>query len=161
MSAARPPTASRERLKSSYLSRSERVAASPVVPPMTSAGADRLAVRDGRLQMDGPEIFNFALEVVPKALDAALAANGLAREAIDLFVFHQANRFMLETLGTVCRLPRERFYIDLETTGNTVSASLPIALRQLQDAGRLTSGMRVLLVGFGVGLSWGATVLTV
>lgn len=68
---------------------------------------------------------------------------------------------MLETLGTVCRLPRERFYIDLETTGNTVSASLPIALRQLQDAGRLTSGMRVLLVGFGVGLSWGATVLTV
>ncbi len=125
------------------------------------AGADRLAVRDGRLQMDGPEIFNFALEVVPKALDAALAANGLAREAIDLFVFHQANRFMLETLGTVCRLPRERFYIDLETTGNTVSASLPIALRQLQDAGRLTSGMRVLLVGFGVGLSWGATVLTV
>ena len=124
-------------------------------------GADKLIVRDGRLRMDGPEIFNFALEVVPSALDAALAANGLAREAVDLFVFHQANRFMLDTLRTVCGLPRDRFYVNLETTGNTVSASIPIALRQLRDAGRLAPGMRVALVGFGVGLSWGATVVTV
>ncbi len=125
------------------------------------AGADRLTVRGGRLVMDGPEMFNFALEAVPKAVEAALAANGLAREAVDLFVFHQANRFMLDTLRTVCGLPREKFHVDLEATGNTVSASIPIALRQLQDAGRLAPGMRVMLVGFGVGLSWGATVVTV
>ena len=109
----------------------------------------------------GFEMFNFALEAVPKAVEAALAANGLAREAVDLFVFHQANRFMLDTLRTVCGLPREKFHVDLEATGNTVSASIPIALRQLQDAGRLAPGMRALLVGFGVGLSWGATVVTV
>ena len=106
-------------------------------------------------------MFNFALEAVPKAVEAALAANGLAREAVDLLVFHQANRFMLDTLRTVCGLPREKFHVDLEATGNTVSASIPIALRQLQDAGRLAPGMRVMLVGFGVGLSWGATVVTV
>lgn len=125
------------------------------------SGADTLNLRGGRLRMDGPELFSFALDVVPRALEDVLAANGLTREDVGLFVFHQANRFMLDTLRTVCDLPRGRFHIDLETTGNTVSASLPLALKQLEDAGRLAPGMRVLLMGYGVGLSWGATVITI
>ena len=125
------------------------------------AGAESLIVRDGRLRMDGPEIFNFTLDVVPKALEDVLTANGLSRDDIGLYVFHQANAFMLDALRMACGLPRDRFHIDLEMTGNTVSSSLPLALKQLEQAGRLEPGMRVVLMGYGVGLSWGATVLTV
>lgn len=125
------------------------------------SGAEKLIVRDGRLFMDGPDIFNFTLDVVPKTLDDVLAKNGLARQDIDLYVFHQANKFMLDTIRKVNGLPRDKFYVNLETMGNTVSSTIPIALKQLEDTGRLKPGMKVLLMGFGVGLSWGATVLTI
>ena len=125
------------------------------------SGAEKLIVRDGKLFMDGPEIFNFTLDVVPKTMEAVLAKNGLAREDIDLYVFHQANKFMLDAIRKVNGLPSEKFYINMETVGNTVSSTIPIALKQLEDAGRLTHGMKVMLMGFGVGLSWGATVITI
>ena len=125
------------------------------------AGAEKLIVREGRLFMDGPDIFNFTLDVVPKTLDDVLAKNGLARQDIDLYVFHQANKFMLDTIRKVNGLPRDKFYVNLEMTGNTVSSTIPIALKHLEEAGRLRSGMKVLLMGFGVGLSWGAAVLTI
>ena len=125
------------------------------------AGADKLIVRDGRLFMDGPEIFNFTLDIVPKTMDDVLAKNKLTHDDIDLYVFHQANKFMLDTIRKVNGLPRDKFYVNLETTGNTVSSTIPIALKQLQDAGKLHDGMKIMLMGFGVGLSWGATVLTI
>ena len=125
------------------------------------SGAEKLIVRDGRLFMDGPDIFNFTLDVVPRTMDDVLAKNGLTRDDIDLYVFHQANKFMLETIRKMNALPRDKFYVNLETTGNTVSSTIPIALKQLEDAGKLAPGMRVMLMGFGVGLSWGATVITV
>lgn len=112
------------------------------------------------LFMDGMEIFNFTLGIVPETLSRVLARNGLAQEEIDLYVFHQANRFMLETLRKANRLPKERFFMDFEDIGNTVSASIPIALARAEASGRLRPGMKVLVMGFGVGLSWGATVLT-
>ena len=125
------------------------------------SGAEKLIVRDGRLFMDGPEIFNFTLDIVPKTLEDVLAKNHLTRGDIDLFVFHQANKFMLDTIRKVNSLPREKFYVNLENTGNTVSSTIPIALKQLDDAGMLKPGMKVMLMGFGVGLSWGATVIEV
>ena len=125
------------------------------------AGAEKLIVRDGKLFMDGPDIFNFTLDVVPKTMDDVLAKNNITRDGIDLYVFHQANKFMLDTIRKVNVLPRDKFYVNLETTGNTVSSTIPIALKQLGDAGKLQSGMKVMLMGFGVGLSWGATVITV
>ena len=125
------------------------------------SGAEKLIVRDGILFMDGPEIFNFTLDVVPKTIEDVLAKNGLTRDDIDLYVFHQANKFMLDTIRKVNGLPRDKFYVNLETTGNTVSSTIPIALRQLEEVGKLNSGMKVMLVGFGVGLSWGATVVSV
>ena len=124
------------------------------------SGAEKLIVRDGRLFMDGPDIFNFTLDAVPKTMDDVLAKNGMTRDDIDLYVFHQANKFMLDTIRKVNLLPRDKFYVNLETTGNTVSSTIPIALRQLGAAGRLRSGMKIMLMGFGVGLSWGATVIT-
>ena len=80
-------------------------------------------------------------------------------EQIDLFVFHQANKFMLDFLRKTIRIPAEKFYVNMADIGNTVSATIPIALRRAQDDGVLKPGMTVMLVGFGVGLSWGATIL--
>lgn len=125
------------------------------------SGAEKLIVRDGRLFMDGPEIFNFTLDIVPKTMEGVLAKNGLVQDDIDLYVFHQANKFMLDTIRKANGLPRDKFYVNLETTGNTVSSTIPIALKQLEDAGRMFDGMKVMLMGFGVGLSWGATVITI
>ena len=125
------------------------------------SGSEKLIVRDGKLFMDGPDIFNFTLDVVPKTMDDVLAKNNLLSDDIDLYVFHQANKFMLDTIRKVNGLPRDRFYVNLETTGNTVSSTIPIALKQLDDAGKLHPGMKVMLMGFGVGLSWGATVITI
>ena len=125
------------------------------------SGAEKLIVRDGKLFMDGPEIFNFTLDIVPKTMEDVLAKNGLTRDDIDLYVFHQANKFMLDSIRKINGLPRDKFYVNLETTGNTVSSTIPIALKQLEDAGRLQPGMKVMLMGFGVGLSWGATIITI
>ena len=123
------------------------------------SGAEKLIVRDGKLFMDGPEIFNFTLDIVPKTMAKVLAKNGLTQGDIDFYVFHQANKFMLDTIRKVNGLPRGKFYVNLETTGNTVSSTIPIALKQLEAAGRLGPGMKMMLMGFGVGLSWGATVV--
>ena len=125
------------------------------------SGAEKLIVRDDKLFMDGPDIFNFTLDVVPRTMEDVLSKNNLKRDDIDLFVFHQANKFMLDTIRKVNVLPRDKFYVNLENTGNTVSSTIPIALKQLDESGRLQSGMKVMLMGFGVGLSWGATVVTI
>ena len=112
------------------------------------------------LHMNGPEVFNFSITAVPKAVDALLQKAGVPMEAIDLFVFHQANTTMLEALRRKLDIPVERFFVDLSDAGNTVSSTIPIALHRAAAQGRLKSGDRVMLVGFGVGYSWGATLLT-
>jgi 3-oxoacyl-[acyl-carrier-protein] synthase-3 len=111
------------------------------------------------LFMDGGEIFSFTLNAVPKLLQQILSASGKTKEEIDLFVFHQPNQHMLETLRKQARIPSERFYIYLRDCGNTVSATIPIALKAAQLDGTLKPGALVLLAGFGVGYSWGATLL--
>jgi 3-oxoacyl-[acyl-carrier-protein] synthase-3 len=111
------------------------------------------------LFMNGPEVFAFSLEVVPEIIARLLAQAGLGMNDIDLFVFHQANLFMLQHLQKKLRIPPERFCIAFEDVGNTVSCTIPIALRKAMDAGKLQAASRVALVGFGVGYSWGATIL--
>jgi 3-oxoacyl-[acyl-carrier-protein] synthase-3 len=111
------------------------------------------------IYMNGPEIFSFTLRAVPDMVRRTLERNELSAEEIDLYVFHQANRFILENLRDRLEIPEERFYIDVEETGNTVSATIPIALRNALDNGLIREGSIVLIAGFGVGYSWGATVL--
>ena len=115
--------------------------------------------RDDFLYMNGSAIFNFTLDAVPVMMERVLEKNNLTKEQVDYYVFHQANKFMLDTLRTVCMLPREKFYIDLATTGNTVSASVPIALRNCIDRQLIGSGSTVMIAGFGTGLSLGGTIL--
>jgi 3-oxoacyl-[acyl-carrier-protein] synthase-3 len=140
----------------------------PFVYGTDGRGGSRLAVEGGAfrapgaprlLRMDGPAIFNFTLSEVPGLVDRLLLAAGLSSTDIDLFVFHQANRFMLEHLQRKLGIPGERFLLEMEWCGNTVSSSIPIALSGAQRAGRLRPGMTLMLVGFGVGLSWGATLV--
>ncbi|RGN33229.1 ketoacyl-ACP synthase III [Bacteroides oleiciplenus] len=111
------------------------------------------------LYMNGSEIFNFTLRAVPPLIDAVLARNHVDKENIALFVFHQANKFMLNTIRKVCTLPEDKFYIDLECVGNTVSSTLPIALKDCLKKKLIIPQDKVVVAGFGVGYSWGGTVL--
>ena len=111
------------------------------------------------LSMNGPEIFTFALAVVPHAVHTLLARAGKTIDDVDLFVFHQANRYMMEHLREKLSIPAEKFVVALSHVGNTVSSTIPIALKEAFDRGLLFPGKLVLLVGFGVGYSWSATLI--
>ena len=114
---------------------------------------------DDYLYMDGGAIFNFTLEVVPKLMTQIFEKNCVEKESIDYYVFHQANKFMLDTIRKVAGIPKVKFYNDLTTTGNTVSSTVMIGLKNCIDNKTISSGMKVMITGFGVGLSWGGTVL--
>jgi 3-oxoacyl-[acyl-carrier-protein] synthase-3 len=111
------------------------------------------------IHMDGPEIFNFTLQAVPKLVEQVLAKEKTAFEEIDYFVFHQANAFMLEALRRKIKIPPEKFIVDMADTGNLVCASIPVVLRKMIERGLLISGKRLLLCGFGTGLSWAGCIL--
>ncbi|MGA2152382.1 MAG: 3-oxoacyl-[acyl-carrier-protein] synthase III C-terminal domain-containing protein, partial [Geobacteraceae bacterium] len=111
------------------------------------------------LYMNGSEIFTFTLLFIPTSVKEILTVSGKSMEDIDLFVFHQANKFMLEHLRKKLKVPEERFYISFKNYGNTVSSTIPIALKDAQSEGKLKSGDLVMLVGFGVGYSWGTTLV--
>lgn len=114
---------------------------------------------DDYLYMNGSAIFNFTLDAVPALLPRILEINNMQKDDVDYYVFHQANKFMLNTIRKVCSLPKDKFYINLEETGNTVSSTVMIGLRQNLDKGIILPGMKVIVAGFGVGLSWGGTIL--
>jgi 3-oxoacyl-[acyl-carrier-protein] synthase III len=114
---------------------------------------------DSFLSMDGGEIFSFTLDRVPAAVSELLAKSGKNLGDIDLFVFHQANKYMLNVLQNACGISKDRFYTCLRHFGNTVSSTIPIALKTAADSGILRPGATVMLVGFGVGYSWGATLI--
>lgn len=114
---------------------------------------------DDYLYMNGGAIFNFTLDAVPGMMKDILTKNDLAKEVIDYFVFHQANKFMLNTIRKVCVLPKDKFYVNLTETGNTVSSTVLIGLKECIDNKSITAGMKVMISGFGVGLSWGGTIL--
>jgi 3-oxoacyl-[acyl-carrier-protein] synthase-3 len=111
------------------------------------------------LYMNGPEVFNFTLRMVPEAVRQLLEKAGIDQDAVDLFIFHQANGFMLEHLRKKIRIPAEKFILAMEDVGNTVSSSIPIALQCAARRGQLKPGALVMLVAFGVGYSWGATLI--
>lgn len=111
------------------------------------------------LYMDGPAIFNFSVRVVPECVHGVAKKAGITVEDVDLFVFHQANQFMLNHLIKKLGIPAEKSYLSMSETGNTVSSTIPIALSEAIRDGSARPGMRIMLVGFGVGLSWGGTLV--
>lgn len=122
------------------------------------SGAEYLIVRKGEpLYMDGRAIFDFSSEVVPEMVADVLAKEGFQLDDVDLFVFHQANKYMINYIRKFLGIDKEKFYVCLEHVGNTVSSTIPIALVEARCEGRLRGN--VLLAGFGVGLSWGAVMI--
>lgn len=115
-------------------------------------------VSSDHLYMNGGEIFTFTLRVVPPMVKGTLAQNKLNKDNIDLFVFHQANKFMLQHLQKFLKIGDDKFFINFENIGNTVSSTIPIALADAKSQNKLHGN--ILIAGFGVGLSWGATILT-
>lgn len=112
------------------------------------------------LYMNGAEIFTFTQHNVPIVVAETLQVNQLQKDDIDLFVFHQANKYMLNFLRKKMKIDETHFYIDMSKVGNTVSSSIPLAMDSAMRKGVLRGGMRVLLSGFGVGYSWGGCVLS-
>jgi 3-oxoacyl-[acyl-carrier-protein] synthase-3 len=116
-------------------------------------------VSPDHLFMNGTEIFNFSLDIVPILVKDILQKNNLVQDNIDLFILHQANRYMMEFLRKKMKINPELFYYYIERVGNTVSSTIPIAIKEAIKDESVSKGKRVLLAGFGVGYSWGATIL--
>ena len=116
--------------------------------------------REDYLYMNGGAIFNFTLETVPNLIGQICERNNLKIEDIDYFVFHQANKYMLDSIRTLCSLPKDKFYNDISSTGNTVSSTIFIALKECINKGILNNCNKIMTCGFGVGLSWGGCILS-
>ena len=111
------------------------------------------------LYMNGPEIFTFTLRTVPDCVGRLLQKAGVSLDEVDLFVFHQANKFMLEHLRKKMQIPEEKFVYAMSDCGNTTSSTIPIALRRMSIERPVRQGARILLVGFGVGYSLAAALM--
>ena len=112
------------------------------------------------LYMHGSAISDFALDVVPKTVEKILAKTGMSKADVDYYVFHQANKFMLQFLQMKCDLLNYPYWNDVKEYGNTVSSSIPIALVDMLEANKDTKKInKVMSIGFGVGLSWGGCII--
>jgi 3-oxoacyl-[acyl-carrier-protein] synthase-3 len=146
----------------------------PFVFGTDGSGYDKLIVRGsgarslekkhestrGFLEMHGADIFLFTLSKVPVCINELLDKSRLSIGDIDLFIFHQASKLVIENLIRSMSLDESKVFVNLKNIGNTVSASIPIALKDADMQGRLKNKDKVMLVGFGVGLSWGSALIT-
>ena len=114
---------------------------------------------EGYVAMDGREIYKFAVRQVPAVIDEILEKAEKSVEEIDLFVLHQANRRIVEAIAKRLKQPIEKFPMDMMQNGNMSSASIPVLLDELKQEGKLQPGMKIIVAGFGAGLTWGGMYL--
>ena len=113
------------------------------------------------LNMNGPEIFLFTIREIPNLVKQTLKANNLNLDDIDYFVFHQANLLILQAIAKSLKLDNSKVIYDIENVGNTSSSSIPIALKRALNNNTIKPGHKVLIAGFGIGLAWSATIITI
>ena len=109
---------------------------------------------NSHLYMDGPEIYSFSQDIVPNLVEKILDKSGTPKDVVDYYIYHQANKFMVEQIRKKQGIDKDKFHFNIERTGNTVSSTIPIALKDALISGKVSSGSKILLAGFGVGLSW-------
>lgn len=114
---------------------------------------------DDHLYMNGGAIFDFTADAVPLMTEQLLMKENLVQDDVDLWIFHQANKYMINYLRKLMGIDKDKFYVFMEKVGNTVSSTVPIAIAEAQKEDKLHG--TILLAGFGVGLSWGATIIRV
>ncbi|WP_249029224.1 beta-ketoacyl-ACP synthase III [Tannockella kyphosi] len=113
--------------------------------------------KDGYLTMNGTEVFKFATRIIPKCIEKLLEKSNLKIEDIDHFVCHQANYRIIHYVYKKMKIDPQKFYINVQEFGNTSGASIPIALAQMNEQKLIKKGDKVMCIGFGAGLTWGAT----
>lgn len=123
------------------------------------SGARNMGSNERKLFMAGSNVFMFTMNMVPKCVDALLNKSNLNKDDIDLFVFHQASKLVIDNIIRRLDLSEEKVFINYINIGNTVSATIPIALHDAVEEKRLQNGDAVMLVGFGVGYSWGGCIV--
>lgn len=111
------------------------------------------------ISMEGTKVFKFALEAVPYCIDRVLEKAEVTVDDVDFFVFHQANARIIDLAVRKYHIPAEKYYKNIGEYGNTSAASIPLVLSELEEQGKLSSGSRALLVGFGGGLTWGGALV--
>lgn len=119
------------------------------------------AAKETYMYMDGKEVFKFAVKKVPEVIYELLEKTGVEIEKIDWFILHQANQRIIESIAKRMKVDIEKFPMNIAEYGNTSSASIPIILDELNRSGKIQKGQKVVLAGFGAGLSWGASLLEI
>ncbi|WP_411346067.1 beta-ketoacyl-ACP synthase III [Paenibacillus sp. WLX1005] len=125
----------------------------------TPASADTLEAKQHFIQMSGREVFKFAVKVMNKATEDVLNKAGISKDDIDLFIPHQANVRIINSAMERLNLTEDRVMINVQKYANTSAASIPLALVEAVEEGRIQEGDKVVMVGFGGGLTWGASVI--
>jgi 3-oxoacyl-[acyl-carrier-protein] synthase-3 len=113
------------------------------------------------IYMDGMAILEFVNSKVPRQIRSILALNAMTIDQIDLLIFHQASKIALDFLTRILKIKPEKTFRNIRDIGNTVSASIPIALKDALESGKVSRGNKVLLSGFGAGLSWGSVIMEI
>ena len=111
------------------------------------------------MQMDGFKVFQFTVKTIPAEIRQLAELAGTGMDGIDLFIFHQASNKVLESLSSKLSIPENKMIMDLYEVGNTTSSTIPIALKRAEASGKLKRGDKIMLFGFGIGLSWSGAVL--
>ena len=125
----------------------------------THIDAKRMKDPEYYMQMDGQAVFKFAVKKVPEVVNEVLSKNQVKKEEIVWYILHQANSRIVEAVAKRLDEPIEKFPMNLQEYGNTSSASIAILLEEMKTSGRLKSGHKIVMAGFGAGLTWGATVM--
>lgn len=114
---------------------------------------------DRKIKMDGQAIYKFAVSTVPGLIRGVLEKGGVSADEISHYVCHQANARIIDSITKSLKQPEEKFFRNISDYGNTSAASIPIALSEMNDKGLLQRGQKIVLAGFGAGLTWGAVLL--
>ncbi len=158
----RPADGNGRGILSSYIGADGTLAELLYIPAgggMNPLTPDNIGDRQQYMRMAGREVFKAAVHAMADACDQALARAGVTADEIDLLVPHQANLRIIDATARHAGIPMEKVMVNVDRYGNTSAASIPLALAQAEQEGRLKPGMLILLVAFGAGFTWGAQVV--
>jgi len=116
-------------------------------------------LKKDQIYMNGGKIALFAMNVVPQSIKITLQNNKMKKEDIDMFIFHQASKYVIDNLIRIVKIPKNKVFVNYKNIGNTISSSIPIALKEANKKKMLKNNSNIMLIGFGVGLSWGSTII--
>ena len=151
----------RSRLVTSFLASSynDKLSLKNEFSELNSPFLPKPILKNNYMYMDGPEIFKFAVRAVQESLRRILKQAQMTRDEIDFLIIHQANYRILETAARFAKVPMDKVYVNVDRYGNTSAASIPIALHEALMEGKIQKNQKIILISFGAGVTWAATVL--